>query len=214
MLDFEPFERPAELYNLPTELLRQLHEQAIRFGFPFMARSRNQVIYLKSTQGLVRVSTSDDESSLMLTVGAIEDPFYLMTRSGFIFWDKKLRSDDIQRAVDELNRQRKSRNWLVENDPNAEHQHDLLSWRVEDIFPDDLVYYELLPEMVQPLLDRIDEPHQLDVVHFRGRSLLCLKAEAHLFREHYRAMNRTDYDRLTNVHYKKFLAQYHPRRYS
>ncbi len=213
--DFAPIEIPAVIYDLTAELLRDLFDQTMHYGFPSLFDSKpGKSLYLYIADKPVMVSALMDVDFLTLSVGSTRsNPFYLLTKRGFIFWQSDLKATDVAAAQKNLDKKMAKRGYYDLSDDIRVNVLAEGIFRVDEVFCKEFDYYVLSDELNRDTLVLFDDPRSLRILELHGRKVLCRGRDAAKVATIYRPVGETDIEKSKHRMKKGFRGQYDPKRY-
>lgn len=215
MHDFSPVEIPAVIHDLTPDLLREVFDQTMHYGFPALFDDKpGKTIYLHIKDEPVKVSALMDEGFLTLSIGSTRNnPFYLLTRKGFIFWQSNLRVSDIAGALKELDEKMAVRGYY---DSVTNTRENVLAegiFFVDDIFCREFDYIVLPEDLNHDPRHLFEYPRKLRVLELHGRRVICRAEDADEVTASYKPISKLDIEESKCTMEKGFHSQYNPKRY-
>ncbi|MDF1497180.1 MAG: hypothetical protein P1P90_03910 [Patescibacteria group bacterium] len=187
--DFRFRETPAAIFELTPDLLRELFDQAIHYGFPDAPLSPNKSIFLRVNNQTIKVTASLDADFLMMCIGSSRNkPFYLFTLSGLIYWESRLRVSNILEASSALDTAMEQRGFYNRAEHKRTNLLEAKGFRVEEVFAKPRSNYTLPKGWNIEISEIFDRPELLAVLHLYGRDVVCKREDADAIRELYKPL--------------------------
>jgi hypothetical protein len=206
--DFSVFEKPVAICELTSDLLRELFDQAVHYGFPESPLTPNRSVFLCINDKFVKITASLDADFLMMCVGSSrKKPFYLFSIKSLIYWESSLTVADIKVASEALDDQMEKRGYF---DRKTHARTDLLlttSFRVDEVFATKCCFYILSDAWTSDPMEVFDRPNLLIVLNLFGRRILCRAEDADEIREVYKPITKDNVRESTMYHSSRICVQ-------